>query len=690
MTVRFLSRVLAPAALVLPLALVGAIGVPSSAQAVTGTPTPLSVLPSQIVSGTTPTTGGALADSQAVRMAQVWKFVTSPDVVAALKSQQAGTATKTETDLIAAAAKNIKIPTGLGTLVKGAGAAGVAYTGYTVGTSLGSLAADGITTSLWGIDSNDLVCSAADGVGQGFLSFFAGQDCADFNATKDQVINGDAVGSRPPGWVYYPVGWGCSDPAVLSTCYTGYTFNVQPQAVTGDQPFTVSQMNEKGNGGVYLVGSCRNDATGAITNAFGGDSRDFSSSRGFVQSWVINCQPGTALYALSLGTDPTLTQPDDSYTKYGNRRIWFSSASPNYTPGLSANPDRYISCDIKGTDGSYASIAGATFTETMQDWSSAVPACPTLPAEVLPDTTTLTLHTVGGSDQVLWTSKLPPETAQALTGKYKTCLSTVCQLILKKNGVSCFDGADCTGWFTDPARDTTYTCEYASQAVALSECTVYAPTWQPDALRTGEVYGDPITGKPAPNSPDPIERAAAPVKGTDNATQTAPHGNADDPSRECFPGGWSVFNPIEWVQKPIQCAFSWAFIPRASVLKATQDKVTTALDNSGLGTIQRNTTNLALVGIPGGGCGGIPLRFDLGGSKGVHVDTHILAACPGDPLAPAAATTKTILTGLIITAGFLSILRYIATIFGMSGLGGIEREFRMSEKRAEAAGRSES
>lgn len=36
-------------------------------------------------------------------------------------------------------------------------------------------------------------------------------------------------------------------------------------------------------------------------------------------------------------------------------------------------------------------------------------------------------------------------------------------------------------------------------------------------------------------------------------------------NRECWPSGWGVFNPFDWVYRPIQCALVWAFVPHRAV-----------------------------------------------------------------------------------------------------------------------------
>jgi hypothetical protein len=39
-------------------------------------------------------------------------------------------------------------------------------------------------------------------------------------------------------------------------------------------------------------------------------------------------------------------------------------------------------------------------------------------------------------------------------------------------------------------------------------------------------------------------------------------------SDNCFPSGWSAFNPIEWVEKPVRCVLVWAFAPDSPTVQA--------------------------------------------------------------------------------------------------------------------------
>ena len=111
--------------------------------------------------------------------------------------------------------------------------------------------------------------------------------------------------------------------------------------------------------------------------------------------------------------------------------------------------------------------------------------------------------------------------------------------------VSCFDDPDqCSGWFDDAAKDGTYHCTQDGKELPLEACNPYRPTFDPQYEDQGIKYADPEGNLPKPTTP------ATPELGTDSGGG-------------CFPRGWGVMNPAEWIFKPLTCALDWAFIPDA-------------------------------------------------------------------------------------------------------------------------------
>lgn len=51
-------------------------------------------------------------------------------------------------------------------------------------------------------------------------------------------------------------------------------------------------------------------------------------------------------------------------------------------------------------------------------------------------------------------------------------------------------------------------------------------------------------------------------------------------SGECFPNGWGWFNPVQWVLRPIKCAFVWAFVPADEDLDAFVSSVKSSVEGT--------------------------------------------------------------------------------------------------------------
>lgn len=665
-TPRLLSALLA-------LGLAGALvvtGSTAASAAVNTTPTPLNVLPSQIVSGTAPTTGGAAADAAAIRMAQVWKFVTSPATVEALKAQKAGTATPAQLDVIKQTSSTTRVPLGVGSLAQKVGGVATAYTGYQLGTSIGSVAGDAITTQIWGVDANSLVCNATDsGVGTALLSFFSGQTCAPFAPLTDQVINADAVAEGSYGT--QPI---CRDGVCLAAVG-------KPFYAGGDDYFyghagaICMTVTGSAGSGLYNIADAVVDTHSQYGSFVAGvDQLTVSGSYSFCG---VSAPSGTqkVVYYFRAGipgSNPRMTSAEaKSITDPGTWTLrcirpydatnGCSSSQaqvPTETQGNS-DPERQIQCRITTTAGQVFTNAGAPYRESEKDWSAAVPSCPTVPLDTPPALTEIVKITPGLADQVLWSSNTPAETLTDLSkgGKYQTCLTTVCQLLLYKNGVSCFDGADCAGWFADTNSSVNkYECKYADQPVALAECTVYKPTWESQAQIDGKFYADPVTGTPgSPSARNNTENASAPVLPKSGAAMLL---EVEEGRVSCLPDGFTL-NPIDWVLSPLKCAFA----PRASVvnnsLKALRVEAMTSYPgqfSAALAAWDFKT--------PPSGCGGIPVNLFFTGTF------TILSACPGEILAPVAYWSRMFGNVAIVLVGLWGSARYIGSAFGFTGLAG--------------------
>jgi hypothetical protein len=344
-----------------------------------------------------------------------------------------------------------------------------------------------------------------------------------------------------------------------------------------------------------------------------------------------------------------------------------------------SDPPRTLRCDVDGTDGHIYQASSASFLESAGVFPN--PVCPALPATVQPTDTKIWEVTSGEPDQLL--DDLPSTSAfndWAATSP-ATCLTGGCVLgIYSVTGspqTDCNanpDVAGCADWFTDPTRSADWQCEYNGVVEDMSNCYVLSQFYKPASLTSGDLYADPLTGAP--------EDGSSPVPGT-----VAPGTAVADPesSRACFPSGWGALNPVAWVLQPVTCALQWAFVPRQSVIKQDGKNFKKAVQASAVGAILGVISGMATFPITGDGCEGIKWEFQI---YSLDKTVYLLAACPGDPLAATAGVVKTILTAVVITIGVLSSARYVASIFGYLGYGGIVDAERRQEYRDEAKERS--
>lgn len=349
-----------------------------------------------------------------------------------------------------------------------------------------------------------------------------------------------------------------------------------------------------------------------------------------------------------------------------------SAGAQPVSEGPSGNPSRHYECKITGNDGNTYTASSDSFTQT--DPNTAPLKCPTLPGGVLPTNAEVTLVTPGEADQVVVPEVASTSAYQTAATAYPDCATASCHLqVWTADGKNCATVGTCADWFTDPAKASDYQCHYGTHVVDLSECNVMSSYYDPQKQASGQAYADPTTGEPVMN-PDPTTGVETPVQtspktGEAISTETP----QDAPSRgNCFPTGWSAFNPLNWVLQPVQCAWEWAMVPRQSVIDADNETMKANVNKSAVGSVTTLLNGIgAFAAIDGGGCSGIPWDFHMD-FPGGSIDQHyaLLAACPGDPLAQTAATAKSIATGVVWTAAALAWIRYIASIVGYVRFGG--------------------
>ena len=286
---------------------------------------------------------------------------------------------------------------------------------------------------------------------------------------------------------------------------------------------------------------------------------------------------------------------------------------------------------------------------------------------------------------------------------YPDCQATACTYVVKIDGAACVQGTyPCATWTqlykTAPSR---VECFYGPYEVPVADCywmeRVYETGGTPATLPNTD--GDPDTytapapaPEPQPSTSSSTSTTAQPTvtdsPTTSPSTSTSPTGTTDPSStptsstgpqpgsagepatgdtagRDCWPNGWGIFNPSEWVLKPLRCAFEpspQATATRAAELQAKVDAVGVVPLWDAIGA------NFSALD-SGGGCAGPNVHFGL---SGVSQDIHPFNACD-PPISTAAFYTKSLASVVLVVGGGLAVARAIAAGFGFSfhmGRGG--------------------
>lgn len=492
----------------------------------------------------------------------------------------------------------------IGPLVKVSGAVGASMVSYEVGVMVG-----GDYVEAMGIDAAGLVCT--QGAASGFLALASGQDCGAWAAHQEFIANEDAAAGVASADSCATVS-GVTDCArvvkLVSVRISNKDYKVYCLAGTrGGQPFSPSSM----------ISEVRTSLSSGAWVSVG--------SSGFSGIGGDHCGVDPA-QRYGLGTVAVMTLEG---IRVGTGNLAFVGAT-------SGDPERLLECSVTGTNGTIYRGNSLPYRETDEVFSP--PACPTLPAGVYP--THVEFGVSGGNQgtKQLYAEDSTPE-FQAQLAAYPECMDGSCLLDLRTAGASCFEGlTDCADWVSSPTRDTDYQCRYGTHDVAISQCFIYGELFKPGAAGGSAPLADPTTGMPAgggaqttPSDSHVMDNGVAP---------------ASEP-RNCYPSGWAVFNPVEWVLRPVQCAWEWAMVADPVVVQATATRVIDGWNNTPPGVL------ITAVGgwsfdVEVTGCQGLKVPEFL--PANVLPEFYLAPACPGSLLAPIAPWSRLVLN-IALTVG---------------------------------------
>lgn len=549
-----------------------------------------------------------------------------------------------------------------GGLTKVVGGVGQALSNYNLGTFIG-----GAVDEAFGIDRDGTVCSnTSNDLGGSILRTLSGADCSAYDFPASYTPNGDSVAAAGRTTLTY----NGRTVTVLAVRANPYYSNGAPAGSSAYAICTkdtgLSSITTPATGGsrwmwyVNYDASAPNPAVGSTPGSVDapGWMNVNNEYNGEFPSGQNVCLQSPALAGVNgyfrpatYYSSPPMVQRMVAVLLSSTTKVVSVNGSASAPSG---DPTRWLTCTIKTTDGGTYVGTSDTFLES--SGKMAPTKCPVIPTDKTAGHMTITLN--GGPDVLTLYDQDSTAAYQAAQSAYPACSNGTCTLDLIDGTGSCYQGdpSRCATWMTDPNRDSKYSCKYGTYAVAIKECFALANAFDLAKVAAGQGLADPATGT---------------TPGTQTSTKPDTGGAPDpadggDQRQACFPTGWGVINPLNWVLQPVKCALNWAFVPRSSVITNQNNNLQTAVRASAVGSIGTILTGIAAYAVGDGGCNGV--HFDVS-IYSARIKGDLLKACPGDPLAAPAALTKTIITAVISTLAILACIRYVATIFGFTGFG---------------------
>lgn len=248
--------------------------------------------------------------------------------------------------------------------------------------------------------------------------------------------------------------------------------------------------------------------------------------------------------------------------------------------------------------------------------------------------------------------------------------SVNCVLQVWVDGVECQVGdSRCLDWQSH--AQSRVQCKWGPYTVGISSCDMLERAYRPGgALLTEEnIDGNPQTstgGSPGTDTGTSSFPTEAPIP---NDVPAPSLGNPSVGGPGCWPTGSARWNPLEWVQLPVQCALVWAFVPEGG-LQTYTDRFGDGWSNSDLGLWVADVGGAAGelgTGVSGAsGCEGPVWDITLNGNA--YRFAPLDACVP--PLSGVAPWVKAAVSALVVLAGVRAVARPITTALGVPGVPG--------------------
>jgi hypothetical protein len=257
---------------------------------------------------------------------------------------------------------------------------------------------------------------------------------------------------------------------------------------------------------------------------------------------------------------PAMTGGGATFTAISPAPTFYPTGDPLRPGDYTATPLRQWEAKATCNDDTYQSVFSTGFREDQPPY----PPWPIVPKEFCNDHDGLKRWDITLDNTSLTVLKtveswVAPTALTTTETDFPECLGHVCVTTLWKlvggQELDCFvHPDDCAQWATDPDRSTLYTCTYGPSGTAFADltdiglegCYAYGPTFDKEKRAQGVKLSDP--------SSDPGSQDCG-NGGCDNDPKPKPSPPPVSGESPCWPHGWGIFNPLEWVLRPLKCAF---------------------------------------------------------------------------------------------------------------------------------------
>lgn len=268
-----------------------------------------------------------------------------------------------------------------------------------------------------------------------------------------------------------------------------------------------------------------------------------------------------------------------------------------------------------------------------------------------------------------WVIDIPTE--------YPDCLDTQCYVELWMVTGSGLDwcgqaAVGCQNWWKDSDKVDHYVCKYGPYTVNLGYCAMFRV---PGSITGTVPYVITEDGSKQGKNPivstDPKDfeeldrqigrdRDPKPTPDPDPVPTPEPEPIPEGGGSACWPQGWGVWNPLEWVYRPITCALAWAWVPEPGPLMEETDAV---VKTGLLGDLGGEISAFDDVSWPGESSS-CSLLYQ--GSPSVF-QGQTLTVTPCGPIATGVAgVVKPLLTGVIFIGGIIIAVAVILQAFDVN------------------------